>query len=103
MFSFICRSTLTDECYSDFNLQFDLTALVLGCLGFFPSVLDAGAASIGKGLGGMLFSRFGRSSTTTPQTLETGKDGTEGDDKKATTVGTPPLPHSSSAFLEPTG
>ncbi|KFQ01640.1 Phospholipase DDHD1, partial [Haliaeetus albicilla] len=61
-----------------------------------------GAASIGKGLGGMLFSRFGRSSTTTPQTLETGKDGTEGDDKKATTVGTPPLPHSSSGFLEPT-
>ncbi|XP_076201852.1 phospholipase DDHD1 isoform X2 [Aptenodytes patagonicus] len=61
-----------------------------------------GAASIGKGLGGMLFSRFGRSSTTTPQTLETGKDGAEGDDKKATTVGTPPFPHSSSGFLEPT-
>ncbi|NXF59338.1 DDHD1 Phospholipase, partial [Ciccaba nigrolineata] len=62
-----------------------------------------GAASIGKGLGGMLFSRFGRSSTTTSQTLETGKDGAEGgDDKKATTVGTPPLPHSSSGFLEPT-
>ncbi|NWY50400.1 DDHD1 Phospholipase, partial [Chionis minor] len=60
-----------------------------------------GAASIGKGLGGMLFSRFGRSSTTTPQTLETGKDGAEGDDKKATAVGTPPLPHSSSGFLEP--
>ncbi|XP_010183313.1 PREDICTED: phospholipase DDHD1, partial [Mesitornis unicolor] len=61
-----------------------------------------GAASIGKGLGGMLFSRFGRSSATTPQTLETGKDGAEGDDKKATTVGTPPFPHSSSGFLEPT-
>ncbi|NWV03101.1 DDHD1 Phospholipase, partial [Ptilonorhynchus violaceus] len=61
-----------------------------------------GAASIGKGLGGMLFSRFGRSSTATPQTLETGKDGPEGDEKKATTVGTPPLPHSSSGFLEPT-
>ncbi|KAM6273511.1 phospholipase DDHD1 isoform 2-T2 [Porphyrio hochstetteri] len=61
-----------------------------------------GAASIGKGLGGMLFSRFGRSSTTTPQTLETGKDGAEGDDKKTTTVGTPPLSHSSSGFLEPT-
>ncbi|NXE97157.1 DDHD1 Phospholipase, partial [Menura novaehollandiae] len=61
-----------------------------------------GAASIGKGLGGMLFSRFGRSSTATPQSLETGKDGAEGDDKKATTVGTPPLPHSSSGFLEPT-
>ncbi|NWT27809.1 DDHD1 Phospholipase, partial [Cardinalis cardinalis] len=60
-----------------------------------------GAASIGKGLGGMLFSRFGRSSAT-PQTMETGKDGPEGDEKKATTVGTPPLPHSSSGFLEPT-
>ncbi|KAM6130831.1 LOW QUALITY PROTEIN: phospholipase DDHD1 [Pterocles gutturalis] len=60
-----------------------------------------GAASIGKGLGGMLFSRFGRSSTTTPQTLETGKDGAEGDDKKATTAGTPPFPHSGSGFLEP--
>ncbi|XP_064317191.1 phospholipase DDHD1 isoform X2 [Phalacrocorax carbo] len=60
-----------------------------------------GAASIGKGLGGMLFSRFGRSSTTTSQTLEAGKDGAEGDDKKATTVGTPPFPHSSSGFLEP--
>ncbi|NWX48970.1 DDHD1 Phospholipase, partial [Steatornis caripensis] len=60
-----------------------------------------GAASIGKGLGGMLFSRFGRSSATTSQTLETGKDGAEGDDKKATTVGTPPFPHSSSGFLEP--
>ncbi|NXW64710.1 DDHD1 Phospholipase, partial [Eurystomus gularis] len=58
-----------------------------------------GAASIGKGLGGMLFSRFGRSSTTTA--LETGKDGAEGDDKKASTVGTPPLSHSSSGFLEP--
>ncbi|XP_051477102.1 phospholipase DDHD1 isoform X2 [Apus apus] len=60
-----------------------------------------GAASIGKGLGGMLFSRFGRSSTATPQTLETGKDGGEGDEKKATPVGTPPLPHSGSGFLEP--
>ncbi|NXE69950.1 DDHD1 Phospholipase, partial [Calcarius ornatus] len=60
-----------------------------------------GAASIGKGLGGMLFSRFGRSSAA-PQTMETGKDGPEGDEKKATTVGTPPLPHSSSGFLEPT-
>ncbi|NXO92735.1 DDHD1 Phospholipase, partial [Certhia brachydactyla] len=60
-----------------------------------------GAASIGKGLGGMLFSRFGRSSAT-PQTMETGKDGPEGDEKKATTAGSPPLPHSSSGFLEPT-
>ncbi|NWR78641.1 DDHD1 Phospholipase, partial [Centropus unirufus] len=61
-----------------------------------------GAASIGKGLGGMLFSRFGRSSTATPQPLETGKDGAEGDDKKTPTVGTPPLSHSSSGFLETT-
>ncbi|NXN33427.1 DDHD1 Phospholipase, partial [Nycticryphes semicollaris] len=57
-----------------------------------------GAASIGKGLGGMLFSRFGRSSTTNP---EAGKEGAEGDEKKTTTVGTPPLSHSSSGFLEP--
>ncbi|NXJ69853.1 DDHD1 Phospholipase, partial [Rostratula benghalensis] len=57
-----------------------------------------GAASIGKGLGGMLFSRFGRSSTTSP---EGGKEGAEGDEKKATAVGTPPLSHSSSGFLEP--
>ncbi|NWX87119.1 DDHD1 Phospholipase, partial [Nothoprocta ornata] len=61
-----------------------------------------GAASIGKGLGGMLFSRFGRSSTTTSQASEPGKDGAEGDDKKAPTVGTPPFPHSSSGFLDPT-
>ncbi|NXI63452.1 DDHD1 Phospholipase, partial [Anseranas semipalmata] len=61
-----------------------------------------GAASIGKGLGGMLFSRFGRSTTATSQTPESGKDGAEGDDKKATTVGTPPFSHSSSGFLEPT-
>ncbi|XP_042669157.1 phospholipase DDHD1 isoform X2 [Centrocercus urophasianus] len=57
-----------------------------------------GAASIGKGLGGMLFSRFGRSST---QTAEPGKDGAEGDDKKSA-VGTPPFSQSSSGFLEPT-
>ncbi|XP_035183685.1 phospholipase DDHD1 isoform X4 [Oxyura jamaicensis] len=61
-----------------------------------------GAASIGKGLGGMLFSRFGRSSTTTSQTPEAGKDGAEGDDKRATAVGTPPFSQSSSGFLEPT-
>uniref|UniRef100_H0ZS91 DDHD domain-containing protein n=1 Tax=Taeniopygia guttata TaxID=59729 RepID=H0ZS91_TAEGU len=72
------------------------------------SITNIGKASIlgnvpshRKGLGGMLFSRFGRSSAT-PQTMETGKDGPEGDEKKATTVGTPPLPRSSSGFLEPT-
>ncbi|XP_065541327.1 phospholipase DDHD1 isoform X8 [Lathamus discolor] len=62
-----------------------------------------GAASIGKGLGGMLFSRFGRSSRATPQTLEAGKDGAEEDDKKATVAGEPLLLDSnSSSFLEPT-
>ncbi|XP_053922798.1 phospholipase DDHD1 isoform X5 [Cuculus canorus] len=59
-----------------------------------------GAANIGKGLGKMLFSRFGRSHTTTPQPLEAGKDGVKGDDKKAPTVGTPPLSHCSAGFLE---
>uniref|UniRef100_A0A2K6Q5K4 DDHD domain containing 1 n=1 Tax=Rhinopithecus roxellana TaxID=61622 RepID=A0A2K6Q5K4_RHIRO len=62
-----------------------------------------GAASIGKGLGGMLFSRFGRSSTT--PSSETSKDSME-DEKKpvaspsATTVATQTLPHSSSGFLD---
>lgn len=94
------HSALIDGCYSDFNLQFDLAALLLVFVFFFLSMLNAGAASIGKGLGGMLFSRFGRSSTTQPP--EAGKDGGEGDDKRATTVGTPPFSQSSSAFLEPT-
>ncbi|XP_028614253.1 phospholipase DDHD1 isoform X5 [Grammomys surdaster] len=62
-----------------------------------------GAASIGKGLGGMLFSRFGRSSTSQPS--EPSKDSME-DDKKpvaspsTTTVATQTLPHSSSGFLD---
>ncbi|KAM5241756.1 phospholipase DDHD1 isoform 6-T6 [Hipposideros larvatus] len=62
-----------------------------------------GAASIGKGLGGMLFSRFGRSSTS--QSSETSKDSIE-DEKKpvasppTTTVATQTLPHSSSGFLD---
>ncbi|XP_039721036.1 phospholipase DDHD1 isoform X4 [Pteropus medius] len=62
-----------------------------------------GAASIGKGLGGMLFSRFGRSSTSQPS--ETSKDSIE-DEKKpvafppATTMATQTLPHSSSGFLD---
>ncbi|XP_036910229.1 phospholipase DDHD1 isoform X6 [Sturnira hondurensis] len=62
-----------------------------------------GAASIGKGLGGMLFSRFGRSSTS--QSSETSKDSGE-DEKKpiaspsTTTVATQTLPHSSSGFLD---
>uniref|UniRef100_A0A8C7A7X6 DDHD domain containing 1 n=1 Tax=Neovison vison TaxID=452646 RepID=A0A8C7A7X6_NEOVI len=62
-----------------------------------------GAASIGKGLGGMLFSRFGRSSTS--QASEASKDSIE-DEKKpvaslpTTTVATQTLPHSSSGFLD---
>ncbi|XP_047592344.1 phospholipase DDHD1 isoform X3 [Lutra lutra] len=62
-----------------------------------------GAASIGKGLGGMLFSRFGRSSTS--QASEASKDSVE-DEKKpvaslpTTTVATQTLPHSSSGFLD---
>lgn len=62
-----------------------------------------GAASIGKGLGGMLFSRFGRSSTSQPS--ETSKDSVE-DEKKpvasppTTTVATQTFPHSTSGFLD---
>uniref|UniRef100_A0A8C2NKI8 DDHD domain-containing protein n=1 Tax=Capra hircus TaxID=9925 RepID=A0A8C2NKI8_CAPHI len=62
-----------------------------------------GAASIGKGLGGMLFSRFGRSSASQPS--ETSRDSIE-DEKKPvasppmTTVATQTLPHSSSGFLD---
>uniref|UniRef100_A0A8C8Z7C2 DDHD domain containing 1 n=1 Tax=Prolemur simus TaxID=1328070 RepID=A0A8C8Z7C2_PROSS len=62
-----------------------------------------GAASIGKGLGGMLFSRFGRSSTSQPS--ETSKDSMD-DEKKlvasppTTTIAAQTLPHSSSGFLD---
>ncbi|KAM6201393.1 phospholipase DDHD1 isoform 3-T3 [Rhynchocyon petersi] len=61
-----------------------------------------GAASIGKGLGGMLFSRFGRSSTQSSETL---KDSLEEEKKPVaspptTTVATQTLPHSSSGFLD---
>ncbi|KAG9481464.1 hypothetical protein GDO78_010604 [Eleutherodactylus coqui] len=41
-----------------------------------------GAASIGKGLGGMLFSRFARSSATTSQGYEV-KESADGEDKKS--------------------
>nr|XP_060609112.1 phospholipase DDHD1 isoform X1 [Anolis sagrei ordinatus] len=65
-----------------------------------------GAASIGKGLGGMLFSRFGRATAPTAQGLEPGKEGTEVEEKKSTmnqtTIGTQTFPHSSSGFLDPT-
>ncbi|XP_053450814.1 phospholipase DDHD1 isoform X5 [Nycticebus coucang] len=62
-----------------------------------------GAASIGKGLGGMLFSRFGRSSTSQPS--EASKDPMEEERKpvappSTTAVTTQTLPHSSSSFLD---
>ncbi|XP_022426253.1 phospholipase DDHD1 isoform X8 [Delphinapterus leucas] len=62
-----------------------------------------GAASIGKGLGGMLFSRFGRSSASQPS--EASRDSVE-DEKKpvasppTSTVATQTLAHSSSGFLD---
>ncbi|MEE6493613.1 hypothetical protein FKM82_016902 [Ascaphus truei] len=62
-----------------------------------------GAASIGKGLGGMLFSRFARSSATASQAYEA-KDSTEGDEKKSisnqSSTGAQPLPHSVSGPLD---
>ncbi|XP_066480506.1 phospholipase DDHD1 [Tiliqua scincoides] len=65
-----------------------------------------GAASIGKGLGGMLLSRFGRSSVPTSQALEPGKEALEGEEKKSAasqaSIGTQTFPHSSSGFLDPT-
>ncbi|KAM5235299.1 phospholipase DDHD1 isoform 2-T2 [Ctenodactylus gundi] len=62
-----------------------------------------GAASIGKGLGGMLFSRFGRSSASQPS--ETSKDSVDDEKKPAampstTMVATQTLPHSNSGFLD---
>ncbi|XP_078515955.1 phospholipase DDHD1 isoform X2 [Lissotriton helveticus] len=66
----------------------------------------AGAASIGKGLGGMLFSRFARSSAATLQSSETTKDGTDGEEKKTvfyqSSTGTQSFPHSSSGLLDST-
>uniref|UniRef100_H9GBN5 DDHD domain containing 1 n=1 Tax=Anolis carolinensis TaxID=28377 RepID=H9GBN5_ANOCA len=65
-----------------------------------------GAASIGKGLGGMLFSRFGRATAPAAPGLEPGKEGTEVEEKKSVvnqaTIGTQTFPHSSSGFLDPT-
>nr|DBA14723.1 TPA: hypothetical protein GDO54_005651 [Pyxicephalus adspersus] len=62
-----------------------------------------GAASIGKGLGGMLFSRFARSSAASYEVKET----TEGEDKKSiqsqsttVTMTTQTLPHSVSGSLD---
>ncbi|XP_020830492.1 phospholipase DDHD1 isoform X2 [Phascolarctos cinereus] len=67
-----------------------------------------GAASIGKGLGGMLFSRFGRSSSSSPsQPSDTSKEVTEEEKKSvtlpvSTTMATQTFPHSSSGFLDST-
>uniref|UniRef100_A0A8C5WMG6 DDHD domain containing 1 n=1 Tax=Leptobrachium leishanense TaxID=445787 RepID=A0A8C5WMG6_9ANUR len=65
-----------------------------------------GAASIGKGLGGMLFSRFARSSATAPQGYEL-KESLEGEDKKPAVVtqnaaGSQTIPHSISGSLDST-
>ncbi|XP_043929501.1 phospholipase DDHD1 [Protopterus annectens] len=63
-----------------------------------------GAASIGKGLGGMLFSRFARSSAGASQTTDTTKESGEDEDKKSVTsqssTGTQTLPHSISGPLD---
>ncbi|XP_043839455.1 phospholipase DDHD1 isoform X3 [Dromiciops gliroides] len=67
-----------------------------------------GAASIGKGLGGMLFSRFGRSSSSsTSQPSDTSKEVTEEEKKPvtppvSTTMATQTFPHSTSGFLDST-
>ncbi|XP_068110767.1 phospholipase DDHD1 isoform X3 [Hyperolius riggenbachi] len=61
-----------------------------------------GAASIGKGLGGMLFSRFARSSAASYEV----KEGPDGEEKKPTVqnqttpVTVPALPHSVSGSLD---
>ncbi|XP_056401966.1 phospholipase DDHD1 [Hyla sarda] len=63
-----------------------------------------GAASIGKGLGGMLFSRFARSSATSSQGYEV-KESADGEDKKSvqsqSTGTTQTIPHSISGSLDP--
>ncbi|XP_074146665.1 phospholipase DDHD1 isoform X1 [Sminthopsis crassicaudata] len=67
-----------------------------------------GAASIGKGLGGMLFSRFGRSSSSsTSQPSDVSKEVTEEEKKPiippvSTTMTMQTFPHSSSGFLDST-
>ncbi|KAM3918886.1 phospholipase DDHD1 isoform 2-T2 [Leptodactylus fuscus] len=62
-----------------------------------------GAASIGKGLGGMLFSRFARSSATTSQGYEV-KEAADGEDKKSaqsqSTTTSQTIPHSISGSLD---
>ncbi|KAL1781047.1 phospholipase DDHD1 isoform X4, partial [Sigmodon hispidus] len=101
--------TSVSENESIANMPSPVTSPVLSRRHYGESITNIGkasilgAASIGKGLGGMLFSRFGRSSTS--QTSETSKDTLE-DEKKpvaspsTTTVATQTLPHSSSGFLD---
>ncbi|XP_040591686.1 phospholipase DDHD1 isoform X3 [Mesocricetus auratus] len=101
--------TSTSESENIANIPSPVTSPVLSRRHYGESITNIGkasilgAASIGKGLGGMLFSRFGRSSA--PQPPETPKDTVE-DEKRpvaspsATTVATQTLPHSSSGFLD---
>ncbi|XP_057641901.1 phospholipase DDHD1 isoform X3 [Chionomys nivalis] len=101
--------TSVSESESITNIPSPVTSPVLSRRHYGESITNIGkasilgAASIGKGLGGMLFSRFGRSSTSQPS--ETSKDTVE-DEKKpvaspaTTTVATQTLPHSSSGFLD---
>ncbi|KAL6056711.1 hypothetical protein STEG23_034074 [Scotinomys teguina] len=101
--------TSVSESESIANIPSPVTSPVLSRRHYGESITNIGkasilgAASIGKGLGGMLFSRFGRSSTSQPS--ETSKDSME-DEKKpvaslsTTTVATQTLPHSSSGFLD---
>ncbi|XP_059129747.1 phospholipase DDHD1 isoform X4 [Peromyscus eremicus] len=101
--------TSVSESESMANIPSPVTSPVLSRRHYGESITNIGkasilgAASIGKGLGGMLFSRFGRSSTSQPS--ETSKDTVE-DEKKpvsspsTTTVATQTLPHSSSGFLD---
>ncbi|XP_028729437.1 phospholipase DDHD1 isoform X8 [Peromyscus maniculatus bairdii] len=101
--------TSVSESESIANIPSPVTSPVLSRRHYGESITNIGkasilgAASIGKGLGGMLFSRFGRSSTSQPS--ETSKDTAE-DEKKpvsspsTTTVATQTLPHSSSGFLD---
>ncbi|XP_038165817.1 phospholipase DDHD1 isoform X4 [Arvicola amphibius] len=101
--------TSVSESESMANIPSPVTSPVLSRRHYGESITNIGkasilgAASIGKGLGGMLFSRFGRSSTSQPS--ETSKDTVE-DEKKpvaspaTTTVATQTLPQSSSGFLD---
>ncbi|XP_028677320.1 LOW QUALITY PROTEIN: phospholipase DDHD1-like [Erpetoichthys calabaricus] len=63
-----------------------------------------GAASIGKGIGGMLFSRFSRSSANISQAAESNSAGLEGEDKRSlesqTSYTMPSLSQSSSAIMD---